>query len=83
MAKFHNPLIPAKKKTVTYNFTEEQLRQYQDAAQREGWVLDTYPEWKDPTVHAWAELPDPPEETEDVCEACQITYSHERDGDSK
>lgn len=49
----------------------------------EGWVLDAYPGWKDPTVHAWAELPDPLEETEDVCEACRITYSHEREDDPK
>lgn len=25
----------------------------------EGWVLDEYPGWEDPEVHAWAELPDP------------------------
>ena len=45
-----------------------------------GWILDEYPEWEDPTVHAWAELPDPPEEAE-VCEDCMIRYSGEVEAD--
>ena len=46
----------------------------------EGWVIDEYPEWENPTVHAWMDLPDPPE-VDEVCEACRITYRHERDGE--
>ncbi len=47
----------------------------------EGWILDEYPEWEDPTVHAWAELPDPPEEAE-VCEECMIRYSEASKNDN-
>lgn len=46
----------------------------------EGWVLDVYPEWENPTIHAWEELPDPPEEAE-VCEDCMIRYSEEDGND--
>lgn len=46
----------------------------------EGWVLDEYPEWEDPTVHAWAELPDTPEEYK-VLEECMIRYSVEDGND--
>ena len=56
----------------------------------EGWILDMYPEWENPTIHAWAELPDPPvpewecndcpaeDIGDEVCETCAITYSWER-----
>ena len=40
MQNYKNPLVAKKDKpkVKTYNFTEEQLRQYQDAAQREGYA---------------------------------------------
>lgn len=41
-----------------------------------GWVIDEWPEWEDAKVHAWAVLPDPPEEGE-ICEDCVIRYSGE------
>ena len=46
----------------------------------ERWILDEFPGWEDPVVHAWAELPDPPVpewEDEEVCEACRIRYTEE------
>ena len=42
MPNYKNPLAAKKDKpkVKTYNFTEEQLRQYQDAAQREGYAVE-------------------------------------------
>lgn len=44
MPNYKNPLAPRreKAKVKTYNFTEDQLRQYQDAAQREGYAAAIY-----------------------------------------
>ena len=44
MPNYKNPLAAKKDKpkTKTYNFTAEQLRQYQDAAQREGYAAAIY-----------------------------------------
>ena len=44
MPNYKNPLVAKKDKpkVKTYNFTEEQLRQYQDAAQREGYAAAIY-----------------------------------------
>ena len=44
MPDYKNPLAAKKDKpkVKTYNFTEEQLRQYQDAAQREGYAAAIY-----------------------------------------
>lgn len=32
----------------------------------EGWVLNEYPEWENPTITHWMPLPEPPEEKESV-----------------
>lgn len=29
---------------------------------REGWVVNEYPEWENPTITHWMPLPEPPEE---------------------
>lgn len=44
MPDYKNPLAPRrdKHKAKTYNFTAEQLQQYQDAAQREGYAAAIY-----------------------------------------
>lgn len=44
MPNYKNPLAAKKDKpkVKTYNFTAEQLRQYQDAAQREGYAAAIY-----------------------------------------
>lgn len=44
MPNYKNPLAAKKDKpkTKTYNFTAEQLQQYQDAAQREGYAAAIY-----------------------------------------
>lgn len=44
MSNYNNPLLPKarRERVATYNFTEEQLRQYQDAAQREGYTEAIY-----------------------------------------
>ena len=44
MPNYKNPLAAkkGKPKVKTYNFTAEQLRQYQDAAQREGYAAAIY-----------------------------------------
>ncbi len=43
MPNYKNPLAKKDKpKVKTYNFTAEQLRQYQDAAQREGYAAAIY-----------------------------------------
>lgn len=31
----------------------------------EGWILEMWPEWKDPKVTYWMPLPEPPEEEKD------------------
>ena len=30
----------------------------------EGWILEMYPEWENPTITHWMPLPSPPEEAE-------------------
>ena len=46
----------------------------------DGWVLGMYPEWENPTIHAWMPLPEweNPEVIVEACDECRITYSHER-----
>lgn len=59
---------------ITLDHAYELATWYNDS----GWVLDEWPEWEDTKVHAWAELPDPPEQEEDeVCEDYVIRYSWE------
>lgn len=44
MSNYNNPLLPKarRERVATYNMTAEQLQQYQDAAQREGYAAAIY-----------------------------------------
>ena len=49
------------------NITLENAYEFAEYAKGEGWILENYPDWENPEVHAWQPLPDPycPERSEE------------------
>ncbi len=44
------------------NITLDEAMEIASHSRTEGWIVETWPEWDDPTVTYWMPLPEPPEE---------------------
>lgn len=44
------------------NITLDEAMEIASHSHTEGWIVETWPEWDDPTVTYWMPLPEPPEE---------------------
>jgi len=44
------------------NITLDEAMEIASHSRTEGWIVETWPEWEDPTVTYWMPLPEPPKE---------------------
>ena len=49
-------------KIMVANITLDEAMEIASHSRTEGWIVETWPEWDDPTVTYWMPLPEPPEE---------------------